>query len=231
VTSIWARIGNLLREIGTGGANLLDRIMVAIAGDEAHRRAVAFSIAVVALSAKMARADGVVTADEVAAFRAYFEVPPGEEENVRRLFRLAQADIAGYQHYARRIAELFDDEPAVREDVLEGLFLIAAADGYVHESELAFLDSVAGILGVDAVAFARIKASHVHDPGDPYVVLGIERGASEAVLRAHYRALVRDYHPDRFVARGLPPEFVKIANDRLAAINAAWNAIEKERGW
>lgn len=229
--TIWSRLGGLLAAIGNGGASLLDRLISAIAGDPAHRRAVAFSIAVVALSAKMAKADGVVTADEVAAFRAYFQVEPHEEAHVRRLFELAQADVAGYDHYAERIATLFADEPALRQDVLEGLFLIAAADGYVHADELTFLEHVAGILGLEERDYVRIRARHVRiECDDPYAVLGVARETDVVELKVHYRRLVREHHPDRFMARGVPPEFAKIANDRLAAINAAWSQIALERG-
>ena len=229
--SVWQRLGSLLQAIGSGGASLADRLVTAILGDEAHRRSVAFTAAIVALSAKMARADGIVTDDEVAAFRSYIHVPPQEETHVRRLFQLAQRDVAGFEYYAARIATLFADEPALKEDVLEGLFLIAAADGFIHESELAFLERVSEILAVDRGAYACICARHVAaGPRDPYVVLGIPRDASDGALKARYRDLVRRHHPDRFIARGVPPEFVRIANDRLAAINAAFGQIATERG-
>jgi len=229
--SIWQRLGALLQAVGSGGAGLIERLVAAIVGDEAQRRGVAFTVAIVALSAKMARADGIVTADEVAAFRRFFQVPPQEEANVRRLFGLAQGDVAGFEHYAARIAALFAAEPSLKEDVLEGLFLIAAADGFIHQDELAFLDRVAEILAVGPASYGCIRARHVvAGPRDPYVVLGIGREASAAVVKAHYRDLVRRHHPDSFIARGVPPEFVRIANERLAAINAAFGQIAKERG-
>lgn len=229
--TIWSRLGSLVQAAGTGGAHLVDRLVELILGDEAHRRSVAFTAAIVALSAKMARADGVVTDAEVAAFRGYVQVPAGDEAHVRRLFQLAQRDVAGFEYYAARISTLFADEPALKEDVLEGLFLIAAADGLIHESELAFLDRVSEILAIDRAAHACIRARHVAaGPRDPYVVLGIAHDASDGALRARYRDLVRQHHPDRFIARGVPPEFVRIANDRLAAINAAFGQISLERG-
>lgn len=229
--SVWSRLGSLLHAIGSGGASLVDRLVTAILGDEAHRRGVAFTVAIVALSAKMARADGIVTADEVAAFRGYVHVPPAEEGNVRRLFELAQRDVAGFEHYAARLSALFADDAVMKEDVLEGLFLIAAADGFIHEDELAFLERVAEILDVDRATYACVRARHaVVGPRDPYVVLGIGREASDGDLKARYRDLVRKHHPDSFIARGLPPEFVRIANDRLAVINAAFGEIALERG-
>jgi len=227
---IWANIRQLLLTIGAGGANLLDRLVSAVLGSGEHRRGVAFTVAVVALSAKMARADGIVTNDEVAAFRRYFSVAPGDEPAVRRLFALAKADIAGYETYARRIGALFADEPMVREDVLEGLFLIAAADGWLHEAEIDFLDAVARHFQVSPAAYRRIKARFVEDPDDPYVVLGLSHDVDATALKSRHRELVRSLHPDLLIARGVPPEFVRVANDRLAAVNAAWTRIAAERG-
>ncbi len=145
----------------------------------ATRRQVAFTVALVALSAKMAKADGVVMPSEIAALSALVSVPAGEEANVRRLFDLAKRDVAGYDAYARRVANLYADDPAMLTDVLDGLFAIAKADGYVHRAELAFLESVAEIFGLGGAAFEQIAARHVvPEEGDPYLILGVRREAS-----------------------------------------------------
>jgi DnaJ like chaperone protein len=184
----------------------------------------------IALSAKMAKADGVVTRPEVDAFCRIFTIPAGEEKNVSRVYNLARRDIAGYEAYARDIAHLLADDAAVLEDILDGLFDIAKADGAVHERELAYLSRVATIFGFDEVAFARIRARHVIDQGgDPYLVLNADPSWDFPRLRRHYRRLVAENHPDRLIARGVPEEFIRIANDRLAAINTAWERIERQR--
>lgn len=229
--TIWARIGDFVQAIGVGGSDLIDRALTPFFGDEAHRRAVAFTIAIVALSAKMARADGVVVAAEIQAFRDHFAVPPGEEANVERLFQLAQQDVAGFEHYAAKIKALFADDPATLEDVLDVLFVIAGSDGLIHAREIAYLERVAQIFGLPTCACARIRARHVMAaPDDPYLILGVDPGADDATLRAEYRRLVREHHPDRVTARGVPQELVKLATERLAAINVAWGRIAKERG-
>lgn len=189
-----------------------------------------FTTGLVALAAKMARADGVVTRDEIAAFERIVEVPEEQRTQVERLFDLAKQTSSGFEAYAQQIAEAFRDEPALLEDVLDGLFLIAAADGAIHEREHAYLHDVATIFAIDEAGFARIEARHLRRRDDPYLVLGASREMSDGELKQLHRRLVLENHPDREIARGLPEEAVCIATRRLAAINAAWDAIEKERG-
>nr|WP_155197699.1 molecular chaperone DjiA [Roseibium hamelinense] len=184
----------------------------------------------IALSAKMAKADGVVTNDEVIAFQELFDVPEGEERNVARLFNLAQQDVAGFDVYAKKLADLFPYDRKTLFDILDGLFHIAKADGVVHESEVSYLAKVAEVFGLDNREFAKVLASHTRENGDPYLVLGLDANASDAELKAQYRREVQETHPDRLISRGVPEEFVKIANDRLAALNAAWAQISAERG-
>ena len=227
--SLWSRLGNFADSIGSGGAHVLDRIANAFTSTTG--RSIGFTAAMIALSAKMAKADGVVTSDEVLAFREIVEIPAGQEKHVASLFNLAKSDVAGYDAYARRIATLFADEPETLVDIVDGLFHIAKADGVIHENELAYLESVAEIFGIDEAGFRQIRARHMDDSGaDPYTVLGIGPEADDEAIKVHYRKLVAENHPDRLTARGVPEEFVKLANERLAAINGAWAEIRQERG-
>lgn len=213
--------------IDAGGA-FLDRITKAIAGltDPKARRQATFSIAMIALSAKMAKADGIVTLDEIHAFRDLFVIPQAERANVARLFDLAKQDTAGFEAYAARIARLYDEDLQTLEDVMDGLFHIAKADGVLHEDERAFLQNVAQIFGFGDAAYDAIELRHV-DRGiaDPYQVLGVSADMELQEIKRVYRAKVSEFHPDRMIARGVPPEFITIANDRMAAINQAWEQI------
>jgi DnaJ like chaperone protein len=179
----------------------------------------------------MAKADGVVTRDEVAAFRDVFQVPPGEEEHVRLIFDLARKSTAGFESYARQIARLFETDRAVLEDLLGGLFHIALADGEVCAAEDEYLRAVAHNFGFSVTDYARIRALHLgpEDRGseNPYAVLGVDPGAPPDAIRAAYHRLVRENHPDLLVSQGLPPECVALATARVARINAAHDLLVK----
>ena len=238
--TIWGKLAGAAAGLAVGGpiGALVGMLAGHLAIDKERGRSgdrrqkeIAFTIGVIALGAKMAKADGVVTRDEVDAFKQVFRVPPNEARNVARVFNMAKDDVAGYDAYARQLASLFGDNRETLEDVIDGLFHIAKADEIVHPDELEYLRSVAEIFGFDDAEFARIQARHVTEGlSDPYVILGLDRSASNTDIKKHYRRLVAENHPDKLMARGVPEEFVEIANQKLAAINAAYDRIEKERG-
>jgi DnaJ like chaperone protein len=224
--SIWTRIAEALRSLaaGEGLEAVFDRLR------SPPEASVGFTIAVIALGAKMAKADGTVTRDEVSAFREVFVIAPEDEAGAARVFDLARQDVAGFESYARAIARAFRRRPKMLEDLLEGLFHISMADGGYHPGEDEFLQRVAEIFGIAPPVFMRLRARHVPNAAqDPYAVLGVDPGQTLAEVRKRWRTLVRDNHPDRLVARGLPPEAIRLATARIAAINDAWRTISRQR--
>jgi DnaJ like chaperone protein len=220
--SIWTRIAEALAALraGDGLAAVFDRLRTP------PERSVGFTIAVIALGAKMAKADGLVTRDEVTAFREVFHIPVEDEASAARVFNLARQDTAGFEDYARRIGAMFEDGEAALCDLVEGLFHIAVADGRYHPAEDDFLHRVARIFGVPEREFRAVRARFVPDAQpDPHDVLGLPPDASLEEARAAWRRLVRETHPDRMIARGVPAEAVRLAEKRLIAINRAWDEI------
>ncbi|OCX64679.1 molecular chaperone DjlA [Thioclava sp. SK-1] len=221
--SIWSRIAAIIAALarGEGLSVVFDYLRAP------PERSVAFTIAVIALGAKMAKADGHVTRNEVETFRRIFQIPREEEENAARVFNLARTDVAGFDAYARKIAAMFGPGDPVLKDILEGLFAIAVADGDYHEAEDAFLLEVARIFGLEQCCFRSIKATLVPDAEpDPWTVLEVTPGAPLDQVRAAWRKAVREAHPDRAIARGLPEEAVKLAQERTVALNRAWAEIQ-----
>jgi len=220
--SIWTLISEAIAALAIRGESLL-RVLDRRTPPEAS---VAFTIAILSLGAKMAKADGLVRASEVSAFREVFRIASKDEATAARVFNLAREDVAGFEAYAGRIARMFRDRPEVLADILEGLFHVALADGRYHEGEEVFLNAVGSIFGVPGPLFDAIEARHLEGRrGDPWQVLGLPRDADFATARARWRDLVREHHPDRMFARGLPEETITLGNARLAQINRAWDEL------
>jgi DnaJ like chaperone protein len=194
-------------------------------------RQIGFTIGVIALGAKMARVDGQVSEVERAAFRDFFDVPPGEEANVERFFDLAKRDAGGFETYARQVAALFPDAPEILENVIEGLFSIAQADGRIDAAEAEYLAKVARIFGLPSSRFERAKAAALGVVEcEPCVVLGIDPLATDEQIREAWLRQVRANHPDRLMAQGLPEEAIAVANRKLALINDAYDRLRRQRG-
>ena len=190
----------------------------------------AFSTAVTALGAKLARADGLAQASEFDAFSLVFQPEPASAGNVRRLYQLARQTTRGFESYARRLRKRYISCPQILEDVLDGLFFVATSDGVVTADELAYLARVSELFGQSPLVFRRIKATHMGaEAGDPYVVLGVAPDAPDGEIRRAWKAALTQAHPDRARARGLPAEFIEVAEAKAAAINAAFDTVMRER--
>ncbi len=238
--SIWGSLLGAVAGLALGGP--LGALIGAVAGhvgvdrpimararlNDPQKRQAIFSVAVIALTAKMAGVDGSRDPREKAAFDRLFHVAPNETENVARFWQLAQQTPAGYDSYARQIADLFADEQAILEDVVGALCAIALADGEASEIEIGFLGKVMDIFSLKPSARARIDARLNGDPArDPWAVLGVTADTTEAEIRAAYLQLVKEHHPDRLLAKGVPPEFMAVSAARMATLNAAYAQIGK----
>ena len=229
--SIWGKIAGIATGYALGGVP--GALVGALAGhfalDRLGDRQVVFTIAMISLAAKMTRADGDVSPIEVQAVQDMMRVPESEQRNMERVFRLAQEDVAGFDSYAKQVAQIYADSPQVLEDVLDVLFYIAYADRVLHPAEQQFLEIVADIFAIGTSDFKRLQAHHDGSIVDPYTVLGLDRHVADEAVRKAWLAAVRDNHPDQLQARGMPVEMMHIATARMAAINEAWALIQKER--
>ena len=218
--------------IGVGVGHAVDRMSgSAEPEDGGDAKRIAFTTGVVVLGAKIAKADGRVTRDEIQALREIFQIAPDEMGDVAEVFNRAKRDSEGFEPYARQVASLLRHDKAQLEALLDCLFVISLADNQAHPAEIALLARIAGIFGFSRQEFARIREAHLGpEESDPYHVLGVGQKDSDDDIRRAYRQLMRENHPDRLVAQGMPEEFVRVANEKMAAINAAYDVVSKERG-
>ncbi len=218
--SIWSRVAEFISRIASAGAGLFD------SPDSLRRQAdrqVRFTIAVIALGAKLAKADGQVTVDEIRVFRQIFRIDDSDMKHAARVFNYARQSSSGYEHYANSVATMFSGNRELLRGVLEGLFQVAVADGHLTDAEKEFLYRTNLIFGFSEPYFDGVLARFSHDAQEnPYRVLGVDPNASLAEIRKRWRGLVRQNHPDVLVGKGLPHEAVRVAEKRLAAYNDAW---------
>lgn len=237
--SIWGKIiggaagmmigGPLGALLGVAGGHFWDKSRNADAGVD--ERQVVFGIAVIALAAKMAKADGRVTKDEIRAFKSIFQFSAAEQKQVAQIYREAQKTSAGFQDYAQQAADVLGRGATVLEELLWALAEIAKADGHLHEKELGFLQEVANIFGLSPEAFARINALEKDaDSANPYTILGVPEDASPDEIKAQYRNLAKELHPDRLISQGLPEEAIELSGRKLAAVNEAYRQLKARHG-
>lgn len=225
--SIWTRITEAVSALTKGEslAQVFEQLKTP------PERSVAFTIAVIGLGAKMAKADGLVTRDEVAAFRQVFFIPKRDEAQAARVFNLARQDVAGFEVYANTIARMFKDNPKVLEDIIEGLFYIAMADGHCHPKEHDFVHVVSRKFNIDEAIFRGLRTRFVPDaPPDAYDVLGVTPDTPMEDIRKAWRQRIRETHPDQLIARGLPEEAITLATKHMIAVTKAWEEISNNAG-
>ncbi len=231
-TAGYALGGPLGALIGLAAGHAVDRALRAnkSPASDLEKRNIAFTIAAVALAAKMAKADGAVCEREKAAFARIFRFDPAERANVERIFDLAARSTYGFESYARQVAELFEKGAPALEELLDCLFHIANADHAITEDELGYLRQVAHHLGLDDAVYRAIRQAHLGpDLNDPYEVLGVRADADLDEIKRVWREQARSHHPDLLTGQGMPAEFVALAEKRLAAINAAYETILERR--
>jgi len=196
------------------------------------RRDQIFAVGVTVLAAKLAKVDGPVSPAEIEAFRISFSIPPQSAAEVGRLFDSARESASGFESYAVQMGQAFSDDRGVLEQVLGGLYQIARADGPLNAAEADFLERVAFGFGLGDGARARAAGGQpapAKPSEDPYVVLGVSRATADAEIRVRWMQLVREHHPDALAAKGFSAARIKVASDKVARINAAYDSIKRDR--
>ena len=197
--------------------------------EEIALKQIGFTIGVIVLSAKMAKADGKVTEDEIKAFKEKINIPDNEIKNVAKLWDQAKKTTDGFEIYAKQIADLLEKNSSVLEELLKLLIIIALADGKITIPEIKYLEKVGNIFGFSKENFERIYSSKLGVSADPYQILGVSRDASVDEIKLKWKQLAINHHPDLLISQGIPKDLIHKSTSRLKEINNAWDTIQNQR--
>jgi DnaJ like chaperone protein len=190
---------------------------------------IGFTIGVIVLSAKMAKADGKVTKSEIKAFKEKINVPDNEIKNVARLWDQAKKTTDGFEVYAKQLSNLLEKKSSVLEELLNLLVIIAEADGKITNLEKIYLKEVSNIFGFSEQDFERICSSKLDKHIDPYQTLGVLKDAPLEEIKNKWKTLAMKHHPDRLIAQGIPQDIIETNTYRLKEINNAWDLIKNKK--
>ena len=235
--SVWGKIIGSTTGFALGGP--LGALIGAIAGhavdkynkkklpEEVALKQIGFTIGIIALSAKMAKADGKVSIEEVLAFKKQVSIPEREIKNVGRLWDQAKKSTDGFEIYASQLASLFKPKSAVLEEIIHLLFNIAASDGSITKDENLYIKKVSSIFGFNDYDFNVINSNYSKNGFDPYKVLGVKKNYTLKKINQKRLKLIKANHPDKLLSQGLPNEFIENNLRKLKIINNAWEEIKK----
>ena len=187
------------------------------------------TIGIIILAAKLAKADGQVTSDEVKAFREKFKIPPDFQSDVGKIFNEAKKTSDDFHQYAKQLGMLFRAQPQVLEQVINLLFYIAEADGEISDPEINYIENCANYFGLTKTQYESIKTLWLDKQINPYKVLGVNKEATDGEIRKRWIELSKELHPDQLSAQGVPQELIIKSEDRLSEINQAYDKIKSIR--
>ena len=187
-----------------------------------------FALSLIVLSAKLSKADGQVSKEELIAVRDKLKIPENEINNVGKIFNKAKEESSGYEPYAQQIAQIYKNNLNVLEEVINILFYIAEADGNISQSELNMIQHIAQIFGLNQSQFNSIRESRKSsDKLNPYIVLESKPEENLQTIRKKYLKLSKEHHPDILISKGVPKEVIEESKKKMRAINSAWGQIQK----
>ncbi|MDC3064037.1 TerB family tellurite resistance protein [Alphaproteobacteria bacterium] len=186
-----------------------------------------FTIGVIALSAKMAKADGIVSSKELDAFKKGLIINQNELRNVEKVWNFAKQSVHGFESYAKQLAKLFKPSSFILENLVHLLFSIAKSDGQITIKETNFLKKVSDIFGFDDKKFNLFIEIYTNDQNDPYTILQSNIDDPIDLINQRRIFLLKKHHPDVLISKGQPFEFVEKNNHYVKMINKSWEFVKK----
>ena len=187
-----------------------------------------FALSLIILSAKLSKADGQVSREELIAVKDKLKIPENELDEVGKVFNKAKEESTGYEPYAQQIAQFYRGNLNVLEEVINVLFYIAESDGHVSDEEEKMIENIAYIFGLTQSQYLSIKESRKSsEKQNPYMVLESSPDDDLQTIRKRYLKLSKEHHPDLLLSKGVPNEVIEESKKTMRSINSAWDQIQK----
>jgi len=229
-----AALGHILIDKSSDLVNQTIRPQQGPQFEPAERTQATYFISLFSILGKLSKIDGVVTRDEITVVKDFINnLPMAEREKqfARQVFNEAKDSRYSIEDFATELYQAARTQPTLLLSFLDLLFKIAAADGALHPAEETALKSVKNIFKISDTQFENIKAVYFKDFDKYYKILNCTPESSNQEIKSSYKKLVKDFHPDKIVSKGLPEEFIDFASNRFREIQESYEKIRQERGF
>lgn len=200
----------------------------------AEQAQAAYFISLFSILGKMAKIDGVVTRDEIVVVQNFINnlhIAEEEKRFAKEVFNEAKDSRYSIEDFAIQLYQTNKQQPTVLLSFISLLFQVAAADGKFHPAEEAALKRIKDIFGISDQQFNDLKGGYLNDLDKHYKILNCTPESSNQEIKSNYKKLVKDFHPDTIVSKGLPEEFTDFATKRFREIQEAYEKIRQERNF
>jgi DnaJ like chaperone protein len=201
---------------------------------QAEQTQATYFISLFSILGKLSKIDGVVTREEIAVVDGFIDGLPmadRERQFARQIFNEAKESRYSIEEFAIQLYQAVGAQPALLLSFLDLLFQIAAADGKFHPAEEDALKKIKDIFNVSDQQFEDIKAVYFKDTNKYYKMLNCSPESSNEEIKTNYKKLVKEFHPDKIISKGLPEEFIDFASKRFQEIHESYQKIKQERSF
>jgi len=196
---------------------------------------VTFFVAAFSMLAKLVRADGQVSRQEIDSIEKFMlydlKLDPESRQFAMNIFHAATESPGTFQDFAGQYYNQFRTQPQFLDIMIDILLRVSVADGAMNKNEESLIREAVRIFNFSDAKYNVLKSRYIKEVDKSYAVLGCDPGDSAERIKKQYRKRVSEFHPDKIASKGLPGEFTKFAEDKFRDIQDAYEKIKAERGF